>query len=341
MTSPPVDGEANAAVIELLAKTLGVAQRRGRGRSPARASRRKTVRVAGVIARGDRGARVKRLLVARGLARVLRGNDGTLDVSLTTAPGSHVLDGVADAARHADEPARRSTTATRGASGFDLALDLDGERRDRRADRRRPRCERQPSIAAGASPPFPLGRDRRARSSSTWPRRTAIGAAPVALDPPRAASSAWRPLTYGAVLAGGRDATGAPSDAIAIYNAFDHSLVGGLAAARAAQRRRRRRRREQGIVYLFGGNDAAGAPTGQPVALRHHRRAERRLHRLRRQDRLRARRRSCSCRSATITSSSPARPPRSSPASTARSSRARTFRRCRPRAPACSAPTAT
>ncbi|NVB77609.1 MAG: YggU family protein [Kofleriaceae bacterium] len=47
VTSPPVDGEANAAVIELLAKTLGVA--RGAVAVIAGASsRRKTVRVAGV-----------------------------------------------------------------------------------------------------------------------------------------------------------------------------------------------------------------------------------------------------------------------------------------------------
>ncbi len=47
VTSPPVDGEANAAVIELLAKALGVPKSRVEivaGTS----SRRKTVRVAGV-----------------------------------------------------------------------------------------------------------------------------------------------------------------------------------------------------------------------------------------------------------------------------------------------------
>ncbi len=47
VTSPPVDGEANAAVIELLAKRLGVA--RGAVTVIAGASsRRKTVHVAGV-----------------------------------------------------------------------------------------------------------------------------------------------------------------------------------------------------------------------------------------------------------------------------------------------------
>jgi hypothetical protein len=47
VTSPPVDGEANAAVIELVAKALGVA--RGAVEITAgAASRRKTVRVRGV-----------------------------------------------------------------------------------------------------------------------------------------------------------------------------------------------------------------------------------------------------------------------------------------------------
>lgn len=47
VTSPPVDGEANAALIELLAERLGVA--RGAVAVIAGASsRRKTVRVAGV-----------------------------------------------------------------------------------------------------------------------------------------------------------------------------------------------------------------------------------------------------------------------------------------------------
>jgi uncharacterized protein (TIGR00251 family) len=47
VTSPPVDGEANAAVIELLAKTLGVAKRAVSVIAGA-TSRRKTVRIAGV-----------------------------------------------------------------------------------------------------------------------------------------------------------------------------------------------------------------------------------------------------------------------------------------------------
>jgi uncharacterized protein (TIGR00251 family) len=47
VTAPPVDGEANAAVIEVLAKALGVARSAVEVIAGA-SSRRKTVRVAGV-----------------------------------------------------------------------------------------------------------------------------------------------------------------------------------------------------------------------------------------------------------------------------------------------------
>lgn len=47
VTSPPVDGEANAAVIELVAKTLGVAKSAVEVVA-GQTSRRKTIRVAGV-----------------------------------------------------------------------------------------------------------------------------------------------------------------------------------------------------------------------------------------------------------------------------------------------------
>lgn len=49
VTAPPVDGEANAAVIELIAKTLGVAKGAVEVIAGA-SSRRKTVRVTGVSA---------------------------------------------------------------------------------------------------------------------------------------------------------------------------------------------------------------------------------------------------------------------------------------------------
>ena len=49
VTAPPVDGEANAAVIELFAKSLGVSRSAVEVVAGA-SSRRKTVRIAGVVA---------------------------------------------------------------------------------------------------------------------------------------------------------------------------------------------------------------------------------------------------------------------------------------------------
>ena len=49
VTAPPVDGEANAAVIELLAKALGVPRRQVEVIAGA-SSRRKTVRIEGADA---------------------------------------------------------------------------------------------------------------------------------------------------------------------------------------------------------------------------------------------------------------------------------------------------
>lgn len=49
VTAPPVDGEANAAVIELLAKSLGVAKSAVEVIAGA-SSRRKTIRIDGVTA---------------------------------------------------------------------------------------------------------------------------------------------------------------------------------------------------------------------------------------------------------------------------------------------------
>jgi uncharacterized protein (TIGR00251 family) len=49
VTSPPVDGEANAAVIELFAKQLGVAKG-AVAVIAGQSSRRKTIRIAGIAA---------------------------------------------------------------------------------------------------------------------------------------------------------------------------------------------------------------------------------------------------------------------------------------------------
>ena len=80
--------------------------------------------------------------------------------------------------------------------------------------------------------------------------------APVALDPPRSEMGGAL-LAYGAVLAGGRGADGAPRADLVIYNVYDHQLqVGlGLPEARASATVIRG---VTDLVYVFGGLDGDG-----------------------------------------------------------------------------------
>ena len=196
-------------------------------------------------------------LAAIALAAGCSGTVGTLSVSLTTAPGSTLLDAVQQLRLTVTNP-RQVTTANRTSGGFTIALDLP--------------ATGDPSallvdgldgagqlVASGASPAFPVGAIN-AKLVIDMAAPNSIGAAPVALTPARAGLAAGA-LTFGAVFAGGTDGAGAASDAIAIYNVYDHTLVGGVAlpAPRSGL--------ALGVgagtsVYLFGGLDAAGSPTG-------------------------------------------------------------------------------
>lgn len=196
------------------------------------------------------------LAAAAALLGACSGNVGTLAISLTTAPGSTVLDGVQTLRLTITDP-HTVTTAERNGDGFDIVLDLpatgaagavivDGLDADGNL------------VATGASPPFPVGAiDARVVIYMAAPN--SVGVAPLELDPARS-ELAGGSLSYGAILAGGRDAAGAPSDAVAIYNAYDHTFATGMAmpAPRAGL--------ALGIgsgtaVYLFGGSDASGQPT--------------------------------------------------------------------------------
>jgi hypothetical protein len=184
------------------------------------------------------------------------GETGTITVSLTTAPGSTLLDSVQTLRLTVTEP-RDTFTAERTSSGFALALELPAtgtsaallvEGLDGAGD----------LVANGASPPFPFGAlDGHVVIYMAPPM--SVGAAPLSLTPGRS-DVAIGPLPYGGILAGGRLDSGAASDTIAIYNAYDHSLRGGLAMPQA----------RSGLalavgtgnaVYLFGGADDAGTPT--------------------------------------------------------------------------------
>lgn len=201
---------------------------------------------------------MKRLLLLAVLAGCPTSNVGTIDLELAAAPGSLLLDNIAKLRVTLTAP-RQVVVAERGPNGFSLALDVEAsgitgalvvEGLDT-ADA---------LIAGGESPPFSVSAiDARIVVYLSTP--LAIDRAPVSLTPARA-NIAGDTLSYGAIFAGGKDVvTGMPSDAIAIYNAYDHSLVGGkplpaprdgLVVATGAN----------GIVRLFGGRDGAGNPTG-------------------------------------------------------------------------------
>jgi hypothetical protein len=178
---------------------------------------------------------------------------GVIDVELAAAPGSTLLDGVQTLRMIVTEP-RKVVTAERGSSGFDLALELpangtsaaivvDGLDADGTV------------IASGATPEFAFGGvDGHVVVYMAAPNSVAV--APRALEPARSEVAA-APLVYGAVLAGGALEGGAASDAIAIYNAYDHSLIAGLPLPGP----------RAGLaiavgtlgIYMFGGRDETGA----------------------------------------------------------------------------------
>lgn len=209
------------------------------------------------MTRPARAALAAATAVALALAGCPSGEIGTISLGLATAPGSTVMDRVVQLRVTLTNP-RRELVVDRTERGFDLVLDLD------------------PSdalntiviegldtggalVAAGMSPPFPLSAIN-ARIVVYLAVPMSVGVAPAALAPPRSRAAAGA-LAYGAILAGGVDETGAPSAAVQIYNAFDHSLVTGLPLpgpragvtplVAAADR-----------VYLFGGTAPGGAPTG-------------------------------------------------------------------------------
>lgn len=201
---------------------------------------------------------MKRLLLLAVLAGCPSPTTGTIDLALTTAPGSPLLDTVTKLRVTLTAP-RQVVEAVRGDAGFTLALDVEatGELGTIAVEGL---DANDALVAGGETPSFAVtGIDARVVVYMSVP--FAVQRAPVTLSPARA-NVAGDKLPYGVIFAGGRDlATGAASDAVAIYNAYDHSLVGGkpliaprdgITVAAGAN----------GIVHLFGGRDLAGNPTG-------------------------------------------------------------------------------
>lgn len=184
------------------------------------------------------------------------GTTGTIDLELATAPGG-TLDAVQRIRLTLTQP-RRVVEAQRSGAGFDLALEVDAsmeigalivEGFDAGGA----------LIACGQSPRFAVAAINARIVVYMAPPRS-IGVAPEALTSALGEVSGAA-LSFGAVIAGGRDAQGAPSAAIAVYNAYDHSLLDGLAmpAPRAGVAVGAG---TAGDVYLFGGTGSDGNPAG-------------------------------------------------------------------------------
>jgi Galactose oxidase, central domain len=182
---------------------------------------------------------------------------GTISLDLAVAPGSTLLDRVAQLRLTFTNPSQE-IILDRTERGFDLSLDLeaDGAVRSLIIDGF---DAGGALVATGMSPPFPFA-PIDAHIVVYMAAPMSIGAAPKALEPPRARPSVAQ-LSYGAVFAGGVDAAGGPSDAVQIYNAYDHTLVTGrpmpdkrTGATLAVTARNG--------VFVFGGTGPAGTPTG-------------------------------------------------------------------------------
>jgi hypothetical protein len=184
------------------------------------------------------------------------GQTGTLAVTLTQAPGSTLLDSVQTLRMTVTNP-RQTFTAERTSSGFSISLELEATG-DVTALLVEGLDASGTLVANGASPTFPTGA-LSGRIVIYMAPPLSVGAAPLSLTPPRSEVGAGT-LPYGVIFAGGRLDTGAPTDAITIYNAFDHSLVSGkeMPAPRAGVALAVGTGR---IAYLFGGTDESNTVT--------------------------------------------------------------------------------
>lgn len=253
VTAPPVDGEANAAVVELVAKALGVGKRAVEVVAGA-SSRRKTLRVTGV-------ARAAVLALAT-ICAACNGESGTIKLSLVEPVGmTHVgHDGDVDVIRVTLTSPREAHEATRNASGgFDLGFDVDAS-----GDVGRILIEgfangQQTPIVVGESPLLPI-QSIDANIAIYVAPPNSLTVSPTTLLAARSDMTVVA-LSAGAAMIGGLDANGIPSKSVELYNAFSHTDTGlvdlidarvGMAAAVT----------NNGQIVLFGGAASeGGAPT--------------------------------------------------------------------------------
>lgn len=167
-----------------------------------------------------------RLAATALLVAACNGQNATINLDLTTAPGSTLLASVTHLRLSLIEHDVVVDTMQNASGGFDISISLTAE-----GDGDQLVLEGfdagENLIATGASPPFLLSPTEAHIVIYVAPPMS-IGAAPVTLPPARTGISGVI-LPYGALFAGGRDAGGAPSDAVSVYNDYDHTLAMGMA----------------------------------------------------------------------------------------------------------------
>jgi ribosomal protein S6E (S10) len=190
------------------------------------------------------------------LAAACAGEEGTIQIEVVTAPGSDLLARIERARLTLSNPSE-VVEAERGEDGhLSLSIDVvaEGQSGIARLEGFDAGGER---IALGLTAGLPVAAVDAVMKIYLAPPFS-FAEAPVALDPARS-EAAGALLPYGAVIAGGRDAGGAPMADLVIYNVYDHSLQVGLDVPEA-RAQMTALTGPSSFVYLFGGLDATGEP---------------------------------------------------------------------------------
>lgn len=190
------------------------------------------------------------------LAGACQGAVGTVDLEIVTAPGSTVMDPVERLRLTLTNP-ETVIEAERTGGGFDLGLEVTAKGQNGLVYLEGFDADGN-LVASGRTGPLPIAAfDATVRIFVAPP--VSVEEAPEMLSVARSEAGATR-LSFGVLLAGGRDGDGAVDDTVEIYNLYDHRVQQGepLPEARTGISAMTG---SFGLVWLFGGEDGAGTAT--------------------------------------------------------------------------------
>jgi hypothetical protein len=199
---------------------------------------------------------VRRAALTALIVSACTGDVGTLQIDVATTPGSTLKDDVQSLRVTVTDP-ETVVVVDKVDGGFAVDLEVTAEGITGYVEVEGFDAEGE-AIAFGRSGPLPIAAID-ARITIYLGAPLSLEAAPVALEPART-DMGVTPLGYGVLYAGGSEAGGAASNALSIYNVYDHELQEGVdmpgpriaPAAMAGS---------QGRVFVFGGRDGDGADT--------------------------------------------------------------------------------